>query len=295
MVSQKNKFLLSLFLGCIITVFFTPSFSYSANSVENCRLFFKKLFVSEPQPTIRIPESSKIYSQDVKALVSQGELQRAIWTNKDKILVAKVEDYLKNAKIISEEPIAQGVTGAKKLTLAGLIDGKPVQVYAVKKTMGYENEVAFYALEKKFSLHLSPVTVEREIKNEKTSLQLFVDQAVSAADLRRFKKGDHGSMALDMMDYLTANYDRPGNYLITLDQHRVVSIDAGFAFSSARPASMKPYALAGTLDDAAKSFYQNYSHFFHDFLKRNILVQISHVFSPFFVSKIFWSNSLMLF
>ena len=36
-----------------------------------------------------------------------------------------------------------------------------------------------------------------------------------------------------------------------------MSIDAGFAFSSARPASMKPYALAGTLDDAAKSFYQN--------------------------------------
>lgn len=240
----------------IIVVIFLCLKAEAASPFQKCGMFFRSLFVSEEKPVLAVPKSDRIYPKSKTQLIREGELQRAIWLSNDPELVSKVENFLKTANIVKEEKIARGATQSKKVTLEGVIDGNKISINTIQKTMGHQSEVAFYELEKKFGLSISPVTVEREVGlNQKTSHQLFVDNAIAAEDLNRLKRGDHELMTLDMLDYLTGNYDRPGNYLITLDQARIVSIDGGFAFTKVRPGYLKPHSLAGKLDENSISFF----------------------------------------
>ncbi len=105
----------------------------------------------------------------------------------------EVERFLREAKIVTLKNIPTGVTHPRKVTLE--LDG--VTRYGVFKTIdenrqgvttfaggarpeidfedSWKTEVAAYELDKLIGLGMVPATVEREIKGERGSVQLWVD------------------------------------------------------------------------------------------------------------------------
>jgi hypothetical protein len=166
----------------------------------------------------------------------------------------EVEHFLRTAKIVKEQGTPEGITLPRRLTL----DDGTVQNDAIFKTIdmrkrgvtrletaveydfkdSWKFEIAAYELDKLLSLNMVPVTVERRYKEDRGSLQFWIE-GFSESD--RTKKGLKPpnpvkwmwqSHKLRIFDKLIFNIDRNlTNYLVT-DDWQCVLIDHSRSFKS---------------------------------------------------------------
>jgi hypothetical protein len=160
------------------------------------------------------------------------------------------ERFLKRARIVSIQPIGEGITGASRVVLQ---DG-PRTGRAAFKTIdtrlenrysfgaeavdtfrdSYRHELAAYALDRLLGFRLVPPVVERKIGGRKGSLQVWVERtlprfapAVPPADSRRAADAMH---AMRLFDYLVYNTDRHPRNVVFDPTWRPVAIDHSMAF-----------------------------------------------------------------
>ena len=160
------------------------------------------------------------------------------------------ERFLKRARVVSIQPIGEGITGASRVLLQ---DGPRTGRAAFKTidtrldtryTFGaeavgtyrdsYRHELAAYALDKLLGFRLVPPVVERKINGKKGSLQVWVERtlprfspAVPPADSRRAAEAMH---AMRLFDYLVYNTDRHPRNVVFDPTWRPVAIDHSLAF-----------------------------------------------------------------
>lgn len=160
------------------------------------------------------------------------------------------ERFLKGARIVSIEPIGEGITGASRVVLQDgartgraafkTIDTRLQTRYSFGgETVGtyrdtYRHELAAYALDKLLGFRLVPPVVERKIDGRKGSLQIWVERtlprfapAVPPADSRRAAEAMH---AMRLFDYLVYNTDRHPRNVVLDPTWRPVAIDHSLAF-----------------------------------------------------------------
>jgi len=153
----------------------------------------------------------------------------------------EIEAFLRTATVTGSKVLKTGVTLPRKLALT---DGRIVRA-GIFKTIdehkggmtrlstgeevdfkdSWKYEVAAYELDKLLSLDLVPVTVERRYCNERGSLQLWIDNAMTEAD--RVKKDlippnpeawNQAMFKVRVFDNLIFNFDRNlGNLLVGPD------------------------------------------------------------------------------
>jgi hypothetical protein len=185
--------------------------------------------------------------------------QERIWIDADgrALPFAKDEDvlaFLRTAEIVSEEVLAAGVSGSKKLLLRK--DGR--QVHAIFRESferarnarvgsrvfpefvdSYLFECAAYEIDKLLGLgHVPPVTL-RQIGSRKGSLQLWLEDSVDGLDQggREFRPPNGAAWANQLWDMyffdsLVFNVDRNlGNFLVD-SRYRLWLIDHTRAFQT---------------------------------------------------------------
>lgn len=209
---------------------------------------------------------------------------------------AAIEDFLRGAAVVAREPVGTGITQPERLTLER--DG--IRMRAVFKTLdtdrGLESparrwrrsddesdrflyELAAYRLDRLLGLHMVPVAVERSIGGRRGVLQYWIEDAISALELRRAGRGYQGDCSaagqyalMNAFDLLIHNTDRNlGNLLYDADWN-VWLIDHSRAFTTELdpppylrdqeigvPAPMKA-AIAALDHDALVSTLSPYLH-----------------------------------
>ena len=171
-------------------------------------------------------------------LIEMGNLQEIIWQLQETGMpdqAAQLEqllaDTLMTEKIVSLEHIGQGVAGARLVTFANGLRG-------VFKASRATHEVAMYRLDQLLGTHVFPITVMRTIGDETGSMQLFIENAASAADIKEIRRKEDGDMlrvpspaAINTLRLLGYDNDNHGhNYLFPI-KGRVIAIDGDYAFS----------------------------------------------------------------
>lgn len=225
-VFKKQKSIFTILFLLIVAAH--PPYTFAANPFQKCELFLKNLFVSKPQIIKEPPAASKIYPNSASELLEMGELQRALWKSKSPVFHKQVEDFLQRAVIVSTETGIGGKSGAQKVLLEGIIDGKKIRVPAILKNSSVDREIAAHKIDQFLKTELTPLITVRQCGNQKCSIQLFVGDAVSGKDLNIERWSGYDDTTMDMYDYLISNTDRHHeNFLITLDERRLVAIDHG--------------------------------------------------------------------
>ncbi len=172
-----------------------------------------------------------------KELIQVGNLQEIIWQLQETGMLdqaAKLEqllaDTLTTEKIVSVERTSLGTSGARLVSFANGLRG----VYKVSHAA---HEEAMYRLDKLLGTHVFPITVMRTIGDEIGSMQLFIENAPSATDIKimRRKSGDgrsvSNSAAINTLRLLghDSDYDNAQNTLFPI-KGRAIAIDGGHAF-----------------------------------------------------------------
>lgn len=187
-----------------------------------------------------------------------------------------MEDFLLTAEIVVDEPLGQGITRPRKLTLVK--DG--VEHHAIFKYIdeqgkgptlnqqthrieadfsdSWRYEVATYRLDRTLGFGLVPVTVERVIDRQRGSVQEWIEDAETFRDVvgsgDTTVKGDVQLLLVRLtcmyvLDQLIANVDRNyDNILVDPDEDRFFLIDhsRSFRFRSSvdPPALPEPVPLS---------------------------------------------------
>lgn len=219
-----------------------------------------------------------LVAQDARQLVAQNRLQEAAWLlrqigdfQRAADIETKIEQELLNSPIVSVMPFFSGrehISEAYIVTLKSGLRGffKPAAEFWREKDSrngilaNPRAEVMAYTLNKELELNAVPVTVLRDVKNMKGSLQVFVDLKTQldysynefqdpVFRPKYFEIYDEPlrlrQRALSFFDYLTYNTDRHSGNLETwsmanrLDPRALpgqgfglVAIDNGAAFQN---------------------------------------------------------------
>ncbi|MDP2915573.1 MAG: hypothetical protein Q8O91_08990 [Candidatus Aminicenantes bacterium] len=161
---------------------------------------------------------------------------------------AKWEEFLKTAEIIASEQMTSGaVTNPWVLTLKqGDVTKRALWKDITGRPKGYIDswmyEVAGYELDKLLGLNMVPPTAERRFKENRGSIQLWVDDTKSLRKLNEEKikppsyKVFYYNRSLFLQrafDNLIGNEDRhQDNYLIVMKDWRMILIDHSRSFRS---------------------------------------------------------------
>ena len=169
-------------------------------------------------------------------LIRVGNLQEIIWQLQETGMLDKaaqlekvIADMLATAKIGQMERIGKGVSGAQLVTFANGLRG----VYKVSRPA---HEVAMYRLDKLIGTNVFPVTVMRTIDGKTGSVQLFIENAPSAAEIKimRRARGDvHGisnPAAINTLRLLGHDDDHNDHNNIYPIKGRAIAIDGDHAF-----------------------------------------------------------------
>ncbi len=170
----------------------------------------------------------------------------------------EAETFLREAKVEHREAIGIGVTKPQKLTLS---DGtttcpaawKTVDIFRRGLTRGtdgqverdfrdsYKFEIAAYELDKLLGLGFVPPTVERRIRNETGSLQLWVHGTISEWDRQQEnipisspKAYVEGMFTLRLFHQLTHNIDYKNVRNVLIGGGQVWAIDHSRAFRNSK-------------------------------------------------------------
>ena len=160
----------------------------------------------------------------------------------------KWEDFLKTADIVGFTDIPEGVTKPIRVFLKkGDVEGsgawKKIKGVEQGFVEGWQYEIAAYEMDKLLGLNMIPPTVERQVKGEKGSLQLWMEFIMS--DLERMdhdirippSRLDNWSKMKYLMrafDSLIANEDRTQQNIRYAENWRIILIDHSRSFRSSR-------------------------------------------------------------
>lgn len=153
----------------------------------------------------------------------------------------KIENYLSNSPIKEFDHQGLGASGSTKPILIILEDGTKAVWKPHKriKLSNYRTEVLAYELDMKFGIGLVPPTVERKIKGEVGSVQLFKDGTAGVLiDYHKRNGLVSNTKRLEMelrkqslFDYIIENNDRNANNFLFSKDGRVISIDNASSFT----------------------------------------------------------------
>jgi hypothetical protein len=156
-----------------------------------------------------------------------------------------VERVLRAGEVIEDEEISWGVTKPRKLVLD--LDGrrlsgiwKPIEKGRSNGAWeSHQAEVAAYELDKLLGLDMVPPTFIRELRGQKGSVQLWMEEARMFAEVVSKeppeKKWHREVSRMELFDNLICNRDRNArNFLVTPDWH-IVLIDHSQAFTTRSP------------------------------------------------------------
>jgi len=165
------------------------------------------------------------------------------------------EKFLKTARVVKKKAIGTGVTNPYQLTLDDgtrtlkavwkTIDEQPSGVKQFRDGKveanfrdSYMFEIAVYELDKLLGLELVPPTVEREINNQKGSVQLWVERSLTEWERRKqnlkptdVERWNEQMFKVRLLHQLTYNTDYTNirNTLVDPD-FRIYAIDFSRAF-----------------------------------------------------------------
>jgi hypothetical protein len=157
---------------------------------------------------------------------------------------AEYEEFIRTAQVVKIEDTQVGVTHPKHCLFApgSLVSGivfKPLQPGKVHGFFeSYRAEIAAYELDKLLGLQMVPPTVERKVKGETGSAQMWVDDVVllktkdgtSAPDLVAWNREVFRQR---IFDNLIANIDRNQGNLLLDPIWNLILIDHSRAFTAA--------------------------------------------------------------
>ena len=198
-----------------------------------------------------------------EGLLQTGNLQEIIWQlwetgakQQSEELTLLVRDTLENAEIIDMEDIGVGHSDAQLVKFANGLRG--VFKTASNGDDEFIREVMVYHFDRLIGTHVFPLTTLRVIDGEEGSMQLFIENSMSAFDIveeRLEGTGIHRdkfnlNRIMDVLEVespnvktlklLTLNSDRvnPQNYLFPFIG-RVIAVDGSRAFSGGENALQK--------------------------------------------------------
>lgn len=147
---------------------------------------------------------------------------------------ARLEQLLREGKLVSQKKIGAGVTDSSRVTL----DLAGERIDAIFKSYHRENdswrrEVAAYELDKWIGLGMVPPTIERSVKGKRGCVQLWVEGEImvdAESDPDDKDLWRHQVSTMWLFDYLTANTDRHLNNALVSPDGQLVLIDNSRAF-----------------------------------------------------------------
>ena len=154
---------------------------------------------------------------------------------------AEFEEFLRTAPIDRIEKVGEGVTDPDRAVFepGGLAERAIVKILPPKRYQGfwesYRSEIAAYELDRLLGLDMVPVTVERRIKGDRSSVQLWLDDCrllrqAGTDTPPRPREWGRQVCRQRIFDALAANIDRnSGNILIDGDWNLIL-IDHSRAF-----------------------------------------------------------------
>jgi hypothetical protein len=170
----------------------------------------------------------------------------------------EAEEFLRVARVVAKEDVGEGVTRPERVTLTDehrtlRAIWKTIDVYKRGQSRmehggwewdfrdSWKAEVAAYELDKLLELSVVPPTVERRIDGRVGSLQLWVEEAITA-DVREERKLvpptplgkvllDHAIYKVRLLHQLTSNADYQNIHNVIFDPElRVYAVDNSRAF-----------------------------------------------------------------
>jgi hypothetical protein len=162
-----------------------------------------------------------------------------VWVGRE----SEFEDFLKQAPVERVDTVPVGVTKPRR---AFVPPGGPAASFVFKALMpsrktgyweSYKSEIAAYELDKLLGLGMVPPTVERKVKGETGSAQLWVEHCTLLRDRDTSKAPDTAAWNRQVFrqrvwDNLTANIDRNQGNLLMDQAWNLILIDHSRAFTS---------------------------------------------------------------
>jgi len=164
---------------------------------------------------------------------------------------AEFEQFLKTAEIAKMADISKGVTGPRHVffTPGGLAAGAITKAITPSRSApfydSHRSEIAAYELDKLLEMDMVPPTIERRVRGDHVSMQLWVEECVSYRSVMNKPRPDVAAWNRDLrrmivFDNLILNIDRnEGNMLID-PAGNLVLIDHSRAFDG-RGAQRMPF------------------------------------------------------
>jgi hypothetical protein len=154
---------------------------------------------------------------------------------------AEFEEFLRSAPIDRIEKVGEGVTNPDRAYFApgGLAESAVVKILPPKRSRGfwesYRSEIAAYELDRLLGLDMVPVTVERRIKGERSSVQLWLNgcrllRQAGTDTPPRPREWGRQVCRQRIFDALSANIDRNSGNILIDGEWNLILIDHSRAF-----------------------------------------------------------------
>ena len=146
-------------------------------------------FADELMENIPALTHNTALADEINELVEVGNLQEIIWRLREEGILDQADqfekylsDTLATAEIIGRRDIGVGKNNPQLVEFANGVRG----VYKSGNLRG--REIAMYRLDQLIGTNAFPVTVERTIDGKSGSMQLFIENAASASEIRKWRK-----------------------------------------------------------------------------------------------------------
>ena len=199
---------------------------FRKNDPKLCHLDLPKPMTSEKENLAKKLLDKKLYQEAIWFLQELKEQKNANY----------IKDFLYN--LMTKEDFANYRRPLKELggSTKPILYLMPCDVKVVFKeksshpSSNFRSEVASYLIDNFYHFNMVPMTVFKEVKGKKGSLQYFVDSTTSVLDITHYKK----STKLHIFDYILANKDRNSNNVLLLNG-KEVAIDHGLSLRKHNP------------------------------------------------------------
>ena len=193
-------------------------------------------FADELMENIPALTHNTALADEINELVEVGNLQEIIWRLREEGILDQADqlekylsDTLATAEIIGRRDIGVGQNNPQLVEFANGVRG----VYKSGNLRG--REIAMYRLDQLIGTNAFPVTVERTIDGKSGSMQLFIENAASASEIRKWKKTEDVpaiSKEINTLRLLAHDWDRNANNFMYPTKGRAFAVDGENSFSN---------------------------------------------------------------